>query len=90
MSNPKPVAFVLSIPSFSNPEKKYEVRQFTDGSRWCSCPAYKYQKKNPANRSCKHTVLIDSYKPAPRAAQESPELEDFRACVSNILLEVLK
>jgi hypothetical protein len=25
---------------------------------YCSCPAWKYQRKNPAERVCKHTQLL--------------------------------
>jgi len=45
-----PVAIYQSVSS----EKEYELRQATDGSHYCTCPAWKYQRKPVKERSCKH------------------------------------
>lgn len=33
---------------------KYDTHQMPDGTWYCSCPAWKFQKKPPAHRVCKH------------------------------------
>lgn len=45
---------VARVPSESNPEKEYEIRLGADGNFYCSCPAWKYQKKGVKERTCKH------------------------------------
>ena len=42
------------IKSDSDPEKEYEIRLGADGNIYCSCPAWKYQKKPVKDRMCKH------------------------------------
>jgi hypothetical protein len=46
------------MPSMSDPNKKYAVMQDDYGHYWCTCPAWKYQRLPPAQRTCKH---INSY-----------------------------
>jgi uncharacterized Zn finger protein len=33
----------------------YQVTQYTDGSFWCTCPSFKFQRKPVEERACKHT-----------------------------------
>jgi hypothetical protein len=53
-----PVLFTSSVPSSSNPDKSYTVTFYADGSKWCGCPAFKFQRKPVADRSCKHTDFV--------------------------------
>jgi len=40
-------------------DKTYEVSKTASGDNiWCSCPAWKYQKKNPLVRTCKHCEAV--------------------------------
>lgn len=45
---------IATVPSESNPSKSYEIRLGKDGNVYCNCPAWKYQKIPPADRTCKH------------------------------------
>jgi hypothetical protein len=45
---------LATVPSSSNPEVVYTIRRGADGNVYCSCPAWKFQKLNPAQRTCKH------------------------------------
>ena len=47
-------AILATIPSQSNPEVVYTIRRGGDGNVWCSCPAWKFQKLAPKDRTCKH------------------------------------
>jgi hypothetical protein len=49
-----PAATLATIPSSSNPEIVYTIKRGADGNVYCSCPAWKFQKLNPKNRTCKH------------------------------------
>lgn len=42
------------VPSSSNPSVAYEIRLGGDGNVYCTCPAWKFQKLPPKERSCKH------------------------------------
>jgi hypothetical protein len=49
----------VTVPSTSNPEISYTVKMSkASNSVYCSCPGWKYQKKNPLLRKCKHTVHV--------------------------------
>lgn len=57
-SNKLTVLFTTTVPSFSNPEKRYEIKQYSNGTKWCSCPAYKFQRAPVELRNCKHTKML--------------------------------
>jgi len=45
--------------SATNPSIQYKVTKATSGtSVYCSCPAWKFQKLNPAVRTCKHCIAV--------------------------------
>ena len=45
---------VTSFKSYSS-DREYEIRRSADKSHlYCSCPAWKYQKRRPQDRTCKH------------------------------------
>lgn len=47
---------VWKIESASS-EKVYEVKLYVDGTSWCDCPAYRFQKVAVADRKpCKHVA----------------------------------
>ena len=39
----------------SKPGSFHTVKQFMDGSFWCSCPSFKFQRVPVEERACKHT-----------------------------------
>lgn len=43
----------IQVPSLTS-DKVYVVKRGRNGAWYCSCPAWKYQHKNPAERTCKH------------------------------------
>lgn len=48
-------ALIAEIPSFTNPNKVYQVRRGADGVFYCTCPNWRFQKKSPiARKPCKH------------------------------------
>jgi len=49
-----PAGFVMFAPSASNPNKGYPIKMGHDGNLYCGCPAWKFQKKHPKDRTCKH------------------------------------
>lgn len=59
--------FVAFVASRSNPEKQYEVRQAEEGFLFCSCPGWKFQRKEAAARTCPHVASV-SAKALPAAA----------------------
>jgi len=80
---------IATVPSSSNPAKKYEIRMGHDGNVYCSCPAWRNMKLPPAERVCKHmkslskqisTVASKMRKAAGEARDEGKQLEvtDFR------------
>jgi len=79
---------IASVPSSSNPDKKYEIRLGNDGNVYCSCPAWKHMKLPPAERVCKHmkslskqlgTVASKMRKAAGEARDEQPKpFTEFR------------
>lgn len=44
---------IKTFQSFSS-DTIYEIKQAADGSYYCSCPAWKFQKIQPQKRTCKH------------------------------------
>lgn len=50
--------FVAFVASRSNPEKQYEVRRAAEGFLFCSCPGWKYQRKEVAMRTCPHCATV--------------------------------
>lgn len=52
------VIATLKMKSFTNPKKKYELKKFENGTWYCSCPAFRFQKKSPGLRVCKHLILV--------------------------------
>ena len=66
LTNVKPTqtTVLMHVPSMTNPDKSYEVRLGKDGNVYCTCPAWKFQRKPVADRVCKHM----------RAAQQAGHL----------------
>jgi hypothetical protein len=50
---PKTVLAIFS--SASKPGHQHEVRLGADGVVYCTCPSWRFQKRTPSLRSCKHT-----------------------------------
>lgn len=50
----KNVLSIDIVASSSNALLSYEVKTYEDGSMFCTCPAWKFQKVTPAKRMCKH------------------------------------
>lgn len=46
------------VQSSSNATVVYEVKTFVDGSHWCNCAAFKFQKVAATERCCKHTKSV--------------------------------
>lgn len=44
--------------SESNPTKKYETLQYTDGSTSCNCPGWCRRVAKDGSRSCKHVRAV--------------------------------
>lgn len=57
----KTIAIVFIFSSDSDPAKKYQTIQYTDGTTSCECPGWVYKKKSLPNgeRTCKHTRWVD-------------------------------
>lgn len=56
----KRVDFVAQVPSESS-DRVYEVKRFVKGRDhwyWCSCPAFKFQRKPIFERRCKHVKVL--------------------------------
>jgi hypothetical protein len=52
-------------------DKTYEVSKTANGDNiWCTCPAWKYQRKNPLVRTCKHCEAVCG------ASQEAKRVSD--------------
>lgn len=51
-------ALLASVPSKSNPCISYEVRRGKDGNVYCTCPAWRFQKRSPKERTCKHLKAL--------------------------------
>lgn len=47
----------FEMPSQSVAGKVYETSLYENGTWWCSCPAYKFQKRPVSERTCKHQRL---------------------------------
>lgn len=45
---------LASVPSDSDPSRTYDVRKGRDGNVYCTCPAWRFQRKPVAERTCKH------------------------------------
>lgn len=45
---------LATVPSQSDPSKTYTIKMGKDGNVYCDCPAWKYQKVSPKERTCKH------------------------------------
>jgi hypothetical protein len=69
---------IATVPSSSNPDKSYEIRMGHDGNVYCSCPAWRNQKKPPAERVCKHMQKL-SKQIATVAAKMRKTKEDLDA-----------
>jgi len=55
----KEVAKVWEFASGSNPNKRYEALQYTDGTTSCNCMGWTRRVAADGSRSCKHTRMID-------------------------------
>ena len=51
---------VTNVESMSREGVTYEIkRNIATNHLSCSCPAFKFQRKEVEDRSCKHTILIE-------------------------------
>jgi len=51
------MAIVLAVyPSETHPERQYEIRVGEGGHIYCTCPAWRFQRKPPRDRTCKHLI----------------------------------
>ena len=48
----------VTVASASNPSKSYGVTLYGDGSWWCECPAFKFQRLAVELRTCKHVKHV--------------------------------
>ena len=56
----KDIARCWEFASGSNPNKKYETLQYTDGSTSCNCMGWtRPRAAADGSRSCKHTRMVD-------------------------------
>jgi hypothetical protein len=46
--------FIGAITVQSDSGRRYEISQGQDGAWVCSCPAWRFQQRPGASRSCKH------------------------------------
>jgi hypothetical protein len=53
------IVLSVDVPSRSNPALMYNVKVFRDGTKWCTCPAFKFQKGDPKIRNCKHSRSLE-------------------------------
>jgi len=44
---------IMSVTS-SNGKTEYQIKLGKDGNVYCSCPAWRFQKLHPHQRTCKH------------------------------------
>lgn len=58
MKTQKQTVCVDFVQSSSNGAIMYEVKTFVDGSHWCNCSAFKFQKLAATERCCKHTKQV--------------------------------
>lgn len=54
MTTATTATILATIPSMTNPEIVYTIKRGHDGNVYCSCPAWKFQKLAPKDRTCKH------------------------------------
>lgn len=50
---------IMSVPS-SNGKTSYDIKLGKDGNVYCTCPAWKFQKLHPQQRTCKHIKSAQS------------------------------
>ena len=55
----KDVARVWEFASASNPNKKHEALQYTDGSTSCNCMGWTRKVAADGTRTCRHVRMID-------------------------------
>lgn len=68
---------VQRFESKSKPGRFYEVQRAADGSLYCSCPKWRFQKgKLPQDRICKHIEMVTA--------------QQHAACVAAAPIEVLQ
>ena len=58
---------LATVPSSSNPFQTYDIRLGADANIYCTCPAWKFQKKHPHNRTCKHLKAFHAKTVTPAA-----------------------
>lgn len=50
---------IRTVKSESRPGVAYKVTLYSNGSWWCSCPSFKFQRgKTAQERQCKHTRAL--------------------------------
>jgi hypothetical protein len=55
----KKIAKTWTFASDSNPKRKYQTLQYSDGSTSCNCKGWTQRTTTDGSRSCKHTRAID-------------------------------
>lgn len=55
-----PISKMWVFASDSNPNKKYQTLQYTDGSLSCNCMGWTRRCTADGERSCKHTRSVDA------------------------------
>lgn len=58
---------LATYPSSSNPTKSYDIVIANEGTPqahlYCNCPAWRNQKAEPAQRTCKHLIAFGTGSP---------------------------
>jgi predicted nucleic acid-binding Zn finger protein len=52
------MALTIQVPSLTEVGQSYEIKRGRDGVLYCSCPAWRFQRKPAAERSCKHMRAV--------------------------------
>ncbi len=53
-----PAVSLAKFESASTPCHFHEVRRGKDGNVYCTCPAWRFQRKAPEDRTCKHIASL--------------------------------
>lgn len=54
----KEAVVTVKMRSQTNVKKRYLLTKFNDGTWFCTCPSFRFQKKAVEIRNCKHIRLI--------------------------------
>jgi hypothetical protein len=53
-------ALLAKVPSMSKEGVGYDVRKGADGNIYCTCPAWRFQRKPLMERTCKHIKALSA------------------------------